>query len=95
MDIKLVKYLWKKRQWFLTKYNKKCYQIGTENLVKIGNINVKLPKFNSYSLDPLCDGINTDEFPLCSKYLEYQPSYETFVKKIEEYKKTKEIKYGW
>lgn len=34
MDIKLVKYLWKKRQWFLTKYNKKCYQIGTENLVK-------------------------------------------------------------
>ena len=63
------------------------YRLG-----KIGNINVKLPKFNSYSLDPLCDGINTDEFPLCSKYLEYQPSYETFVKKIEEYKKTKEIK---
>lgn len=59
---------------------------------KIGNINVKLPKFNSYSLDPLCDGINTDEFPLCSKYLEYQPSYETFVKKIEEYKKAKEKK---
>ncbi len=59
---------------------------------KIGDINVKLPKFNSYSLDPLCDGINTDEFHLCSKYLEYQPSYETFVKKIEEYKKIKEIK---
>lgn len=59
---------------------------------KIGTINVKLPKFNSYSLDPLCDGINTDEFPLCSKYSEYQPRYEIFVKKIEEYKKTHEIK---
>lgn len=59
---------------------------------KIGDISVKLPKFNSYSLDPLCEGINTDEFPLCSKYLEYQPSYETFVKKLEEYKKTKDIK---
>ena len=59
---------------------------------KIGDINVKLPKFNSYSLDPLCAGINTDEFPLCSKYLEYQPSYETFVKKIEEYKKAQEVK---
>ena len=59
---------------------------------KIGDISVKLPKFNSYSLDPLCEGINTDEFPLCSKYLEYQPSYETFVKKLEEYKKTHEIK---
>ena len=59
---------------------------------KIGDISVKLPKFNSYSLDPLCEEINTDEFPLCSKYLEYQPSYETFVKKLEEYKKTKDIK---
>lgn len=68
-----------------TVYSNSCQE-------KIGNINVKLPKFNSYSLDPLCDGINTDEFPLCSKYLEYQPSYETFIKKIEEYKKTQEIK---
>lgn len=59
---------------------------------KIGDINVKLPKFNSYSLDPLCEGIDSNDFPLCSKYLEYQPSYETFKNKVEEYKKNNEIK---
>lgn len=59
---------------------------------KIGDINVKLPKFNSYSIDPLCEEIDSNDFPLCSKYLEYQPSYETFKNKVEEYKKNSEIK---
>ena len=53
----------------------------------ISNIKVKIPTFNSYSLDPLCEGIDSNDFPLCSKYLEYQPSYETFKSKVEEYKK--------
>lgn len=72
------------------KYKFSIYSNTCQN--KIGDINVKIPRFNSYSLDPLCDGIDGEDFSLCAKYLDYQPTYETFVKKVEEYKKTHDIK---
>ena len=63
----------------------KCKTVITE-------IKVKIPRFNSYSLDPLCDGIDGDDFPLCGKYLDYEVSYDTFKRKVEDYKKTQETK---
>lgn len=53
---------------------------------EISLINVHLPKFNMYSLDPLCDGIDGDDFPLCGKYYEYDVSYESFVERVNYYR---------
>lgn len=68
-------------KWEYNIYSSKCDEI-------IKTINVKLPRFNTYSLDPLCKDIDSDDFPLCSKYLEYEVNRETFERKITEYKKT-------
>ena len=73
---------------------------GTHNYIvnsnkcetKISEIKVKLPRFNKYSLDPLCEGIDGNDFSLCSKYLDYDVSYETFKTKLENYKKENQIK---
>lgn len=72
-------------KWEYNIYSSKCDEI-------IKTINVKLPRFNTYSLDPLCKDIDGDDFPLCSKYLEYEVNRETFERKIDEYKKTHTIK---
>ena len=53
---------------------------------KISEIRVKIPKFNTYSLDPLCKNIDSTDFPLCGKYYDYEVSYDTFKRKVEEYK---------
>lgn len=68
-------------KWEYNIYSSKCDEI-------IKTINVKLPRFNTYSLDPLCKDIDGDDFLLCSKYLEYEVNRETFERKIAEYKKT-------
>lgn len=59
---------------------------------KISEIRVKIPKFNTYSLDPLCKSIDSTDFPLCGKYYDYEVSYDTFKRKAEEYKMAHEIK---
>lgn len=71
--------------WTLEIYSKKCDEM-------INSINFRLPTFNKYSLDPLCEGIDGEDFSLCGKYLEYEVSYDTFKRKVEEYKNTHEIK---
>ena len=71
--------------WTLEVYSKKCEE-------EVRSISFRLPTFNQYSLDPLCEGIDGDDFKLCGKYLEYQVSYDTFKRKVEEYKATHEIK---
>lgn len=65
--------------WYYNMYSSKC-----ETVVDI--ITVKLPRFNIYSLDPLCEGIDSDDFQLCSKYYEYEFSRETFEKKVNAYR---------
>ena len=67
--------------WSLNLYSIKCDQ-------KIDEISVSIPKFNEYSLDPLCDGINGDDFPLCGKYYEYYVSYENFKIRVNNYRAT-------
>lgn len=70
--------------WKYAIYSKECD-------TKIEEIEVNLPRFNIYSLDPLCDGVDSDEFSLCGKYYNYEVSRETFERKVNAYRKEKKI----
>lgn len=50
------------------------------------NIIINLPKYNKYSESELCKGI--EEFVLCNAAYEKEIDYETFVSRVETYKKT-------
>jgi len=65
--------------WVYSIYSSKCEKV-------LKDITVKLPTFNTYSLDPLCEGIDEDDFPLCAKYYEYEFSRETFERKVNAYR---------
>lgn len=65
--------------WYYNMYSSKC-----ENIVK--SIEVKLPTFNIYSLDPLCEGVDGEDFKYCGKYYEYQIDRETFERKVKAYR---------
>ncbi|MGM9875642.1 MAG: hypothetical protein ACI310_00200 [Bacilli bacterium] len=65
--------------WYYNMYSSKCETV-------VDTITVKLPRFNIYSLDPLCEGIDSDDFQLCSKYYEYEFSRETFERKVKTYR---------
>ena len=58
---------------------------------KIDEIKVKIPRFNIYSLDPLCEGINGEDFPLCGKYYEYYVNYEDFQMRVNQYRQNHKI----
>lgn len=60
--------------------------VSTKCNTKIHSIKVVLPKFNVYSLDPLCEDIDGDDFVLCSKYYSGNVSYDYFKNKVLEYK---------
>ena len=49
---------------------------------------IKLPRHNQYYGNVLCDGINADKFPLCSKWYPTYVSEYDFKVKVEEYKKS-------
>ncbi len=65
----------------------KYYIISKKCDIILSTINVTLPRFNIYSLDPLCEGISGNDFALCGKYFEHEVSYEYFEKKINDYKR--------
>ncbi len=48
---------------------------------------IQLAKYNEYSNDPLCEGI--EEFVLCQKTYDKDIDYDTFVSRVNTYKKTK------
>ena len=50
-------------------------------------IKLKLPKYNKLSEDPLCEGI--EEFVLCNPGYEKDIDYESFVSRVNTYKKNK------
>lgn len=60
--------------------------------IKLDSIKVKLPTFNPYSLDPLCEGVDSSEFSLCKKYYKPSVSYSEFVKRVKSYRVTNKIK---
>lgn len=70
--------------WYYYIYSKKC-----EDLVK--EIKIVLPRFNEYSLDPLCKDVDGEDFPLCGKYYEYEVNRETFERKVKAYRIEKHI----
>lgn len=51
-------------------------------------IEIKLPKYNAYFGDPLCEGI--EEFYLCQQFYDKYIDRATFESRIDTYKKTKE-----
>lgn len=70
-------------------YNFRVYSNRCED--ELGIINVFLPRFNMYSLDPLCEGIDGNDFPLCGKYYEYDVDYDNFVDRVNHYRNTYRI----
>ena len=66
--------------WEYNFYSSKCDTY-------IDTLKINLPKFNIYSLDPLCNDIDSKEFKLCSKYYEYDVSREDFEQRINAYRK--------
>lgn len=62
---------------------------GVTNTCKdvLKTINLILPKYNKYTEDPLCKGI--EEFVLCQSTYDKDIDYETFKQRVEVYKKTK------
>lgn len=62
---------------------------GVTNTCKdvLKTINLSLPKYNKYTEDPLCKGI--EEFVLCQSTYDKDIDYETFKQRVEVYKKTK------
>ena len=71
--------------WTINIYSNKCES-------EIDTIRFKLPRFNIYSLDPLCKGVDGEKFPLCGKYYEYEVSYDSFKQRVENYRITNNIK---
>lgn len=65
-------------------YSNKCDE-------KLKTISFKLPRFNIYSLDPLCEDIDGDDFSLCDKYYDYDVSYDNFVKRVTSYRNTHNV----
>ena len=70
--------------WYYYIYSKKC-----EDLVK--EIKIVLPRFNEYSLDPLCKDVDGEDFPLCGKYYNTYVDYDTFETKVTEYRKINKV----
>lgn len=70
--------------WNFEIYSSKCEK-------KITEIDVFIPRFNIYSFDPLCEGIDGEDFPLCGKYYEYDVSYESFRERVNYYRATHKI----
>lgn len=70
--------------WYFEIYSNRCN-------VLIDRIKVFLPKFNLLSLDPLCEGIDGDDFPLCGKYYEYDINYDEFQEKVISYREKKNM----
>lgn len=54
---------------------------------ELKTLTLKLDRYNSFSEDPLCEGI--EEFVLCQPTYNKEVDYETFVSRVNTYKKTK------
>lgn len=70
--------------WTFKIYSSECEK-------QVDEINVFIPRFNIYSTDPLCEGIDGNDFALCGKYYEYDVSYESFKERVTHYRNTHNI----
>lgn len=76
-----IKQMFNNGTWYFDIYSNSCEEI-------ISVIKVHIPKFNKYSLDPLCEGIDGTDFPLCGKYYEYtdQVTPNEFQERVKHYR---------
>lgn len=65
------------------------YEVCEDELVK--TIKYKLPKYNHYANNPLCEGITEDDLAVCNRLYQGELTDEIFEQKIEEYKKSLNI----
>lgn len=61
-------------------YSPECNQ-------EIRSIYVKVPRYNEYSTDPLCEGIDGKDLAICGTWYDKEVDYETFKSMVEDYKK--------
>ena len=72
-------------------YSDKCSK-------SLRTIHVKIPKYNAFSEDPYCYGIEDGDLSVCKKWYDGELDFETFEKKVLEYKdklKEKEAEMRW
>lgn len=62
----------------------KIYSSECGNLMN--TISFRLSKINSYYYDPLCIGIDGEDFELCNKYYDYDVTYDDFKQRVERYR---------
>ncbi len=62
----------------------KVYHNGCSTVIK--TIELKLPVYNVYNEDPLCDNVNKSNVKVCDKWLENQITYEEFYNEVSKYK---------
>lgn len=67
------------------KGNKKFSIYSNECNKIIKTLFIKIPTYNKYSLDPLCQDIPKEELSVCDTWYESTISYDDFKKKIENY----------
>ena len=58
---------------------------STECDKKVRTLFIKIPTYNKYSLDPLCQNIPKEELSVCNTWYESTISYDEFKKKVENY----------
>lgn len=63
----------------------KVYHNGCSTVIK--TIELKLPVYNVYNEDPLCDNVDKSETKVCDKWLEDSINYEQFYTEVRKYKK--------
>lgn len=71
-------------------YNFEIVGVSTTCNGTFKKIKTSLPKYNTYSEDPLCEGI--EEFVLCQPTYDKNIDYETFVSRVNSYKKNHQSK---
>lgn len=71
-------------------YRYEIYGKNNECEQTVRGIEIEVKELQNYSNDPLCEGI--EEFVLCQKDYYKEMDYETFVSRVNTYKKTKQEK---
>lgn len=71
-------------------YNFEIVGVTTNCNETLKKIEITLPKYNGYYNDPLCEGI--EEFVLCQPTYDKDIDYETFVSRVNSYKKNHQSK---
>lgn len=68
--------------------NMKSSECGTYSIKKV---TLDIPKFNFYSIKKVCKDIDSTKFPMCSKWYQFDVTYESITEALKGYNKTTKI----